>query len=96
MAKERYIDADKLIESIRSMPNPFMANNYYSGQANSLDSILNQAMQQAFTQYHMGIIFHLTTAINDAATLDGPCMLCRQRDGDFVPENTYCTSPKAG
>lgn len=93
MAKERYINADTLIERLRATPVPYMNSGYNSGP---LDQALHSALQMAFSNYHYTMMNNIIAAIDEASTLDGPCMLCRQRDGDIVPENTYCANSKAG
>lgn len=77
MAKERYINADELLSRLRAMPIPYI-NTYSSSQ---IDSALRQMISIEITNCFSQFRDNIAMAIDTSATLDGPCFLCKQRDG---------------
>ncbi len=77
MVKERYINADTLINNLRSMSVPGYSTYGNSEMDRAVRTLINEAMLNAFVQFKES----LTIAIDQAATLDGPCFLCKQRPG---------------
>lgn len=105
MANERYIDADALIKKLQGMwlsiPTVY-AGSCPSYGTYSLDTAVEQMINSKLVpniQSALNDFKHqLTLAIEETATLKGtPCFLCKQRDGDELPENVYgCgKSPRA-
>lgn len=92
MAKERYINAETLISEIHKMMNSIpVVSSYSSGQ---LDNMVSQTIQTTLRGTLHSLLVQLVEAINKSATLDGPCFLCKQRDGDCQPPNLYGDHPK--
>lgn len=96
MAQERYIDADKLVALINTMyigmptvPVPYNSMGTASMDAAIANMINNQivtAVNSTLWQFKQ----ELAKAVEACATLKGtPCFLCKQRDGDELPENVY-------
>lgn len=85
MAKERFVDADALIQAIYQLPAPYMQNSYNASQ---LDSAILTMVNETLRQYHMSLTGSLAMAVTNAATAS-PCMLCKAPLSDELPPNNY-------
>ena len=85
MAKERYVDADALIQALYKLPQPYFQTPYNSSQ---LDSALMNMITESLRQYHMNLTASLASAIINSATAS-PCMLCKKPETDELPPNNY-------
>ena len=92
-SQERYIDADALIDSLKKMyvPWPTVMVPYTGGTIDSaIGNVLQGSVPGAINSAFMMFRDALVKAIEETATLKGtPCFLCKQRDGDELPENVY-------
>lgn len=87
MSKERYINAEALIRKLNYLSTQFYGYSQYgSGQ---IESYISSQIQTAVSMSLKSFIKDLTSAIDECATLDGPCFLCRQKEGECVPPNLY-------
>jgi hypothetical protein len=96
MAQERYIDADALVTKLRNMyvSAPAVYVPSYGSSGSSLDAALQQILSNsvggAMTAMINDFKHQIIMAIEQSATLKGtPCFLCKQRDGDELPQNIH-------
>lgn len=87
MAKERYINADELITKIRNLYINVPMTSSYDPVAQAIASQLSNAISSALINFQV----QLVRAIEESATLDGPCFLCKQprKDCEDLPVDSY-------
>lgn len=85
MAGEKFVDAERLLETIRMIqPSPI----YSSYNDGPVDKAVKEAINLALNSYHYSLMNGITNAIM-AASKASPCMLCKAPTDPALPPNTY-------